>query len=498
MEAADRPHKGWVRLLTVLVGILTVLAILSTWVDRQVFNTDQWGETSVELLRNPEIQSAVAAYAVDELYANVDVNAELKKLLPGDLKDLSGLAAGGLRQVADQGAEKALGTSQVQAAWEKANVTAHKALVDVLEDRSTVLSTGGGQVSLELRPLIIEIASQVGLQKQAEQNIPDAVGNIHIVDSDELATAQRVTKLIHGTALVTSLLAMVLLALALFLSPGYRWITFIWLGVVLIVAAEIVLILRPVAGGIVVDSLADVEIQPAARAAWDIATELLHSIAWTVIWSAVVLFALSWLVSPTRPAEATRRFLAVPFGRYPVPAFGLLALVAFVFLITGADNSRVFLLRLVVVILAAVGAWAFRRNLMAEFPDADLAGLRDFGGRAASSAREFWHGPLGGITRIFGSRGGGEPEAGEAAPPPDDASSAAGAGAAPPPEKPPAPGTSPAPSAGTPAEAPTGVLPAATADRFELLERLGRLRDSGVLSEEEFTSEKRRILGGDS
>ncbi len=501
MEAA-RPHRVWVRLLTVLVGILTVLAILTTWVDRQVFDTPQWGETSVELLKNPEIQSAVANYAVDELYANVDVNAELKKLLPGDLKDLSGIAAGGLRQVADQGAKKALETSQVQAAWQKANETAHKALIDVLEDRSDVLRTSGGQVQLELRPLIIEIASQVGLQKQAEQNIPASVGNIHIVDSEELATAQQVTKLIHGTALISSLLAMVLLGLAVFLSPGYRWMTFIWLGVALIIAAAIVLILRPVAGDIVVERLAAVEIQPAARAAWDIGTELLHSIAWTVIWSAVVLFAVAFLVSPARPAESTRRFLAVPFGRFPVPVFGLLAIVAFVFLITGADHSRVFFLRLMIVILAGIGVWAFRRQLVIEYPDADLEGLRDFGDRAAGSARDLWNGPLRGFTRIFGSRGD-EAGSGPAAPAPAvDAGGepAAAPGAASEPvteaigESEPAPEAPPAPSG----EAPTGVLPASTADRFELLERLGKLRDSGILSEEEFTAEKRRILGEDS
>ena len=34
--ATERPHKGWVRTLTVLVGFLTVLAVLSAWVDRQM------------------------------------------------------------------------------------------------------------------------------------------------------------------------------------------------------------------------------------------------------------------------------------------------------------------------------------------------------------------------------------------------------------------------------------------------------------------------------
>lgn len=85
MISDERPHKGWVRFLTVLVGLLTVLAILSTWVDRQIFDSQEWGDTSLKMLQNPEIQDRVAAFAVDELYENVDVEAELKDILPGDL-----------------------------------------------------------------------------------------------------------------------------------------------------------------------------------------------------------------------------------------------------------------------------------------------------------------------------------------------------------------------------------------------------------------------------
>jgi hypothetical protein len=34
--------------------------------------------------------------------------------------------------------------------------------------------------------------------------------------------------------------------------------------------------------------------------------------------------------------------------------------------------------------------------------------------------------------------------------------------------------------------------------RLERLERLGALRDKGILSDEEFAAEKTRLLGGDS
>jgi Short C-terminal domain len=49
------------------------------------------------------------------------------------------------------------------------------------------------------------------------------------------------------------------------------------------------------------------------------------------------------------------------------------------------------------------------------------------------------------------------------------------------------------------AEAPTATLPTNEEDaRLERLERLGSLREKGILTEEEFAAEKARLLGGGS
>ncbi len=471
----ERPHKGWVRFLTVLIGILTVLAIVSAWVDRQIFDTQEWGDTSSKMLQNPVIQKEVAAYAVDELYANVDVEAELEDILPGDLQDLSGIAAGGLRQVADRGAEQALNSQRIQDLWRQANETAHATLIAIIEDDSAVVSTTGGKVELELRPLIIEIADQVGLGQQARDNIPETVGQIEIVDSDQLSTVQTVARVIHGTALITALLLLLLVALAVYLSPGYRWITLLWIAASLIVGALIVLILRSVIGGVVVPELATVDVQPAADAAYGIATDLLRSIAMTIIWSAVVLVALAWLVSPNRAAESIRKFLAVPFGRFPAATFGLLGLAGFIFLLMGAGDQREFLIRLVIVILAGVGAWSFSRTLAASYPDASFDGLSEFGERTKDRAKDAWAGRPAFLGNREDSPAGSEPTP---APVPD------------------------APAESAAASAPTEVLAAAEqaserpdpeTARLDLLDRLASMHERGVLDADEYAAEKARV-----
>jgi hypothetical protein len=476
LSSADRPHKGWVRFLTVLIGFLTVLTILTAWVDRQVFDTQEWGDTSLKLLQNPDIQKQVATYAVDELYANVDVEAELKDILPSDLSGFSGIAAGGLRQVADSGAQQALSNPNIQDLWRQANETAQTTLVRIIEDEGAVVSTTGGKVELQLRPLIIEIAGQVGLGQQARDNIPADVGSIEIVDSEQLSTVQTVAKIIQGTALITALLLLALIGLTVYLARGYRWASLLWIAAALAIGAVIVLILRSVAEGIVVSQLANVDIQPAAEAAYSIGTDLLRSIAISVIWSAVFLVFLAWLVSPNGAAESARRFLAVPFGSYPGATFTLLGLVAFVFLLMGAGDQREFLIRLMIVILFGLGAWAFRRTLVAAYPDAHVPAISEFGQRAGDKAKGLWQDRPDFLRRKQK----------------DDTAVAAAA---------PPPGSAPTPGGESPTEVLTaeGVAAAPAPDpetaRLDRLERLAGMHERGVLTDEEFAEEKARVRG---
>lgn len=460
MNPDARPHSGWVKFLTLLVGIFGVLAILTSWLDSQLLDTEQWGQTSVEMLQNPEIRSAVASYAVEELYANVDVEAELKKFLPTDFKGLSGIAAGGLRQVADQGAEQALALPQVQDVWQRANVAAHQTLMDVIDNKSQVLTTGGGQVDLQLRPLIIEIAAQIGLAKQAEQNVPASVGSVRILDSSELSTVQTVAGAIQGSALIFSLLVVLLVGLALFLSKGYRWITLLWLAGALILAAAVVLVVRSAGSGFVVGQLATPDLEAAATAAYAIGTNLLKTFAWSVIIAAFVLVVLSWLVSPNSAAQSVRNYLAVAFGRYPAITFGLLGLAGLIFLLFGVSDGRSFIVRLAIVIVAAIAVVMFRKQLMAEHPDADFSSLHEFGAKTKEKAKGLWDRrprEMPGKAAIERRR---------------------------------------AESAAKAAEAPTAVTskPAGEETRLQQLEKLGKLHETGVLSDDEFAAEKTRIL----
>ncbi len=67
------------RLLTVLGVLLVVVSIAANFVERQALGKSDFKETARQLIADPAIQQQVASSLTDQLFANVDVRAELEK-----------------------------------------------------------------------------------------------------------------------------------------------------------------------------------------------------------------------------------------------------------------------------------------------------------------------------------------------------------------------------------------------------------------------------------
>jgi hypothetical protein len=282
-----------------------------------------------------------------------------------------------------------IATDRFQQAWENANRAAHKTLIAIIEDKGDVVSTSGGEVVLELRPLIIQVANQLGLGKGLADKLPPDVGNLKIISSDELGLAQTIAKLIRGVALITSLLALALFAGAIYLSRGYRWITVLGVGIGFILVGIVVLILREVAGNVLVDQLASGGAKPAAEATWSIGTSLLASVARTVIVYGIFFIVGAWLASPHPSSVATRRALTPVVRDYPVWVGSALGIIALIWVLSGVDSTRAILTRLILVAMAGVGIYELRRKSIADFPDAKMG---DMPARVRTRMEGMWRG----------------------------------------------------------------------------------------------------------
>jgi Short C-terminal domain len=461
-SARRRTVKG----LVILGSLLAFLSVFAIWTERQALNTDDWVTTSGRLIQNETIRTALSDYLVDQLYENVDVEAELEERFPKDIKELAGPAAGGLRQVAGDGAEKVLESSTAQSLWEDANRSAHEQLISVLEDKGDAVSTSEGNVSLNVGSLITNLAEQVGIGQDLADKLPADAGQIEILRSDELKTAQNIAVAIKGLALVLSILTLLTFAGAIYLTREGRWVTVLYSGIGLVAAGFAVIVFREIAGGIVVDQLVVADsAKPAGEATWSIATSLMTSIATTVIVIGVLFAIAGWLASPTGAARATRRAFAPALRHHVAYVYAGLAIVVCLYFLSGPTQGlRTFLTTLVVAGMAAFGIHELRRQTEEEYPGAEYSDVfGDTRDKVVSAVKD----------ANIGERVG------------EQASKLRL------PEKRPSGGETPT------SEAPTAVAPLDEEDaRLERLERLASLRDKGILSDEEFAAEKARLLGG--
>lgn len=364
------PRRTLSRICIALGSVLAVVAIFAAWADRQALNSDEWVETSVRVIEDEEIRAAVADYAVAELYREVDVEAELQERLPPRLQQLSGPLANGLQSVARDAVEKALGSERFIEIWTTANAVAHRELIDVIEDRGEVVSTEGGQVTLQLRPLLLEAADSLGLSGNRVESLPEDAGNLEILDSEEIELAQTVAKLIRGAALVMSLLALSLLALGIYLRHGERWIGILGAGIGLILAGIFVLVVREIAGEQLVEALATGDAETAADDVWAIGTSLLREIAWSVIWVGVLFVVGAWLSSPASSAVRARRALTPLLRDHAIAVYIVIGGAGLIWALTAVDGLRPFLVRAIITAMTLAGVVYVRERAIEENPDA--------------------------------------------------------------------------------------------------------------------------------
>lgn len=385
--AAAGGHRKLSLALVIVAGVLAVFAIFSIWANRQALNTDNWVHTSDRILQNEKVEERLSAYLADQLFANVDVQAELEGTLPPQLQPLAGPAAGGIEQLAPQIAEKALENPHVQELWGEANRAAHLTLLKVLNDEGSTVSTGGGEVKLDLGSLVSQIGGQLGVGGGLAAKIPAGAGQVTILKSDQLSTAQSVAQGVRDLPIVLTLLALLLYGLAIYLAGPRRRRALRSVGFGFIVAGALALIIRGLAGDSVVGALAANEaVKPAVEAVWSIGTSLLVTVASSAIAFGILVVIGAWLAGPTRPATALRREAAPymreqPGATYAVAAIVWLALIAWAPI--AAFHKPIGILTF--ALLFALGTELLRRQTLREFPDAPQ-------GQAGERLRALWPG----------------------------------------------------------------------------------------------------------
>jgi hypothetical protein len=449
MAAAAAPARQRRRILVtamiVLATLLGVLAIAAVWLNRQALNTDNWATSSSQLLESPAVRTALSAYLVDQAYSAYDVPAELRRVLPPRAQPLAAPAASGLRDLAEKGVDTLLQRPRVQGLWEEANRRAHQRLMQVLDDGSGAVSTQNGTVVLDLGTLLGQAAGGIGVAQRIAAKVPPGAGQITILHSNQLATAQDAVALLRKLPLLLLALALGLYAGAVALAGGWRREALRSVGIGLLVAGAAGLLIRTLAGNAVVDALAPTAAaRPAAQDVWTIASSQLGIAAQATLLYGVFVILAAWLAGPTRVAVGARTAMApyLPDARYAFGGAALLLLLLIWWGPTPATRNPVALL--VFAGLIALGVELLRREVAREHPGASTQVAAEQRRAWLARTRERMSGAVGRVQVRHHAGSAGAAEEGS---------------------------------------------------RLDTLERLGRLHGTGVLDDAEFAAEKQRLLG---
>jgi hypothetical protein len=367
---ARREHRGLVWSLIALAAVIALVSSLTVWVKRQALDTDSWTKASAELLQDDQVREALAAYVIDELYTDGDVAGRLQETLPPDLAGLAGPLAGALREPAVTAVDRLLERPRVQATWQEVNRVAHQQLLAVLDGKPRPnVSTANGDVVLDLRSFIIDVGTQLGIGDQLEQRLPPDIGQVTVLESGQLATAQDAVKGIRVLSWLLFVVTVLFWAVALWLARGWRREALRGIGTSLILMGVLLLVIRRVAGNYVVDQLTSgtVSIRDAAHSAWLIGTTLLAEIGWAALVYGLVVVVGTWLAGPsTWAVRARSRVAPVLVGR-PGLAWTVAALVYVLVVWWGPTPALRKPLGIVVLgVLAAAGFELLRRLALAE------------------------------------------------------------------------------------------------------------------------------------
>ena len=255
-ERAKKPRQRRIRRTVVglLVALSCLLVLLSTtevWAHRTLLNTGTFVGTVSPVLENPAVTSAVAARATDELFTELNVQARLKAALPPKASIAAAPITNATKSFVTGELATTLASRQFQAIWTAALTSMHQLLVAVLRGQHTAaVSTSGGYIVLNTVPLINQALGKVSglaseltgkpvtlpiitsadppqqavnkLSKALGVSLPSNFGQITLVKSSDLAEVQRGVKAFDRLTLVLPLVAIVLIALSLWLSVNRR------------------------------------------------------------------------------------------------------------------------------------------------------------------------------------------------------------------------------------------------------------------------------------
>ena len=154
----NRARRAAAAALAAAFAILLPASVTSVWIRGTILSTSGYVAAVTPVTASPVVRSAVQ----DAVTSQVDtVLSHAGTSLPPPARGLAGLLAMRLAGLARNWVSQVMASQAFQRWWADANRLAHSQLIGVLNGDSTLVRTAGGQVMLNLLPLVNDVLRTV-------------------------------------------------------------------------------------------------------------------------------------------------------------------------------------------------------------------------------------------------------------------------------------------------------------------------------------------------
>jgi hypothetical protein len=311
--AGPKKLPRWRRILVgflvVVICLLVPISVVGVWVRNTILHTDQFVDTLGPLADDPAIQEAIANRVTTTLVTAADLETRLKNALPDRAKVAAPFIVGGAEQVVRDATLKIVESDQFQTLWDQLLKRAHTQVVAVLQGKGTdSVETKNGQVVVRLGPVVERVAqalSNAGISFFDDIDATRVNREVVLFDSEGLRKGQGAVDLLDKVANYLPFVALILLAIAIWLS-GNRRRTILRTALGIAFGMALLLTLFNLGRTIYLDSLPSTVRQDAASAVYDQALSFLRIAVRTAFVLAIIVAIAAWLSGPGRVATRVR------------------------------------------------------------------------------------------------------------------------------------------------------------------------------------------------
>jgi hypothetical protein len=205
--------------------------------------------------------------------------------------------------------------------WKATLRATHRSASVILSGNDTAIVSEGGTVAIDLNEIADVVVARVETRGITLPNLDIDLGEIVLYESDQLAAAQTVAASLDTAGWLVPLLALLLIAGALWAAPDRRRMTsFLGFGT----AIGLLVLLSGLRTGrnVIFGGFENEISQRAGFVVWDTLVELLVQSAWAILVLALIVGVTAWAFGPSPRARRVVGWVKSTIGRWGQPEAG--------------------------------------------------------------------------------------------------------------------------------------------------------------------------------